>query len=77
MTTVDDQLRVLAPLKPGQVSELAGYSSPDQLRQIRAAGGRLAASRLRNVAEALRLMAERAADLARSEETRKRLDDDK
>lgn len=69
--TLDDQLRVLG-LTPGQASILAGYRSADQARQIRAKGGRLDGTRLRNIAGNLRQMADRADDLAAIEDrTRK------
>lgn len=70
--TLDDQIEAMDPLKPGQLSRFARYRSPDQLRRIRAEGGRLSGPRLRNVAEALRLLADRADDLAVQEDrTRK------
>ena len=63
---LDDQLNVLAPLKPGQVSEFAGYRSRDQLRQLRADGRELSPEQLDSIADSLHLIAQRARDLAQS-----------
>lgn len=59
--TLDDQLRALLPLKPGQIAELAGYSSgSNQLTSMRAVGRRMSDERLRAIARRLREIAETA-----------------
>lgn len=64
MTTIDDQLRALAPLKPGLVAELAGYDAEAHpLRAYRARGSIIPAERLRAVARRLRELADVADSL--------------
>lgn len=61
--TLDDQIAALG-LKPGQISILAGYRSPDQLRQHRQAGRPLTSEQLLTIAAKLDQIAERARAMA-------------
>lgn len=61
--TLDDQIAALG-LKPGQISALAGYRSPDQLRQHRQAGRPLTSEQLLMIAAKLDQIAERARSMA-------------
>ena len=69
--TLDDQLRALQPLKPGQIAELAGYD-PEQhpLRAYRARGDRIPDNRLRVIARRLRELADVADSLVTPAPTR-------
>ena len=63
--TIDDQIAALAPLSPGQIAELAGYSSgSNQLTAFRGRGSTIPAERLRVVARRLREIAEAAEEIA-------------
>lgn len=62
--TLDDQLCALAPLKPGQVAILAGYSNRASVNVQRQRGRVLTPDKLRAVAKNLHDIAERAARMA-------------